>query len=339
MATIGNKFMNLLDVAKSTDKNGDVQTVVELLSQKSPVMEVAYATECNSGKEHLHTIRTGLPSVSWGELYKGIPQSKSAKQQVKDTTGFVEALSTVDERLLEISKDPAALRLSEAKSFIEAMAQEAETGFFYHSTDTTPEKIKGLSPRYNAYDTAGTTSTAARNVIHAGGIGSDNTSIWFVTFGEEHTGLLYPQGTQAGLKREDMGRQRVTDADGNPYYVKEEMFRHHLGVFVRDWRYNARICNIDVSLAQAGSVKLYDFMRKAYYKLQSRRVPGGKQVIFMNRDMLEVLDALATNAGAADNFVRLTRTEIEGKEVLAYRGIPIYETDALVNTEALVPSV
>jgi len=28
--------------------------------------------------------------------------------------------------------------------------------------------------------------------------------------------------------------------------------------------------------------------------------------------------------------------EIEGKEVLTYRGIPIRETDALVNTEARV---
>lgn len=339
MPTIGNKFMNLLDVAKSTDKKGDVMNVVEILAQKSPVMADAYATECNSGKEHLHTIRTGLPTVAWGALYKGIPQSKSAKQQVKDTTGFVEGLSTVDKRLLDISKDPAALRLSEAKGFLEAMAQEAETGFFYHSTDTTPEKIKGLAPRYNAYDTAGTTSTAARNVIHGGGAGSDNTSIWFVTFGEEYTGLLYPEGTQAGLIREDKGEQRVADAAGNPFYVKEELFRHHLGVFVRDWRYNARIANIDVSNAQAGSVKLYDLMRKAYYKLQSRRVPGGKQVIYMNRDMLEVLDALATNAGAADNFVRLQRTEVEGMEVLSYRGIPIHETDALVNNEALVPSV
>jgi hypothetical protein len=339
MATIGNKFMNLLDVAKSTDKNGDVQNVVEILAQKSPIMMDAYATECNQGKEHLHTIRTGLPTVAWGALYQGIPQSKSAKQQVKDTTGFIEALSTVDKRLLDISKDPAALRLSEAKSFLEAMAQECDTAFFYHDTATTPEKIKGVSARYAAYDTAGTTSTSARQVIHAGGSGSDNTSIWFITWGEEFTSLIYPEGVPGGLIREDKGEQRVLDGSNNPYYVKEEMFTQHLGVAVRDWRYNARIANIDVSLAQAGSVKLYDYMRKAYYKLQSRRVPGGKQVIYMNRDMLEVLDALATNAGASDNFVRLQRTEIEGKEVLSYRGIPIHETDALLNNETLVPSV
>ena len=89
---------------------------------------------------------------------------------------------------------------------------------------------------------------------------------------------------------------------------------------------------------KAGSVDLYKFMRNAYYKLHSRRVAGGKQVIYMNRDMLEALDALATNAGASDNFVRLQRTEVEGREVLSYRGIPIHETDALLNTESLVPA-
>jgi len=51
---------------------------------------------------------------------------------------------------------------------------------------------------------------------------------------------------------------------------------------------------------------------------------------------MEALDALAHNAGASDNFTRLKPMEIEGKEVLTYRGIPIRETDALLNTEARV---
>ena len=87
---------------------------------------------------------------------------------------------------------------------------------------------------------------------------------------------------------------------------------------------------------EAGSVALYDFMRKAYYKLQNRRVAGGNIAIYCNRDVLEALDALATNAGASDSFIRLRPMEIEGKEVMTYRGIPIRETDAIINTEAQV---
>ena len=62
----------------------------------------------------------------------------------------------------------------------------------------------------------------------------------------------------------------------------------------------------------------------------------GRTVLYCNRDILEALDALATNAGSSDNFTRLRPMEVEGKEVLAYRGIPIRETDVLLNTEARV---
>ena len=116
----------------------------------------------------------------------------------------------------------------------------------------------------------------------------------------------------------------------------EELFTWHVGLAVKDFRYVARIANIDVSNMAAGSVALYDFMRKAYYALQGRRVAGGRISIYCNTDVLEALDALATNAGASDSFVRLKPMEIEGKEVLTYRGIPLRETDAIINTEERV---
>lgn len=334
MATIGSSFLNLIDLYKRTDKDG-IADVIELLHQMNPILEDAIATECNMGTGHLTTTRTGLPSVAWGMLYKGIPQSKSHTQQVVDTTGFVEALSTVDKRLLERSKDPAKVRLSEATAFLEAMNQEAATGIFYHDTASTPEKIKGLSARYSVCGGNG----IGTNVIHGGGGGDDNTSIWMVTWSDQATTLLYPEGSMAGVQRQDMGDQRVLDGDGNPYYVKEEKFTWHMGVSVRDWRYNARICNIDVSNAIAGSVDLHDLLSQAYYKLQSRRVRNGKQCIYMNRDMMYALDKLARGTGSAANgALQLSRKEIEGQEVVSWRGIPIRETDALLNSEAIVPT-
>jgi hypothetical protein len=340
MATIGNTFLNLIDMYKSAGgQDAQLGEVVEVLRQLNPLMEDAVTAECNMGTFHRHMIRTGLPTVTWGMLYQGIPQSKSTTQQVDDTTGFVEGLSTVDTRLLDISPNPAAVRLNEARGYLEAMAQEVQKGFFYHDTATTPERFKGLAARYGKIGGGG----AGNQIVNAGGAGSDNTSIWFVTHGDAYTTLLHPKGTKAGVTREDKGEQRTLDGNGAVYYVKEELFRQHVGVAVRDWRFNARIANIDVSDVQAGTVDLYKFMRKAYYKLQARRAPKmkdvpavGRTVIYMNRDMLEALDALATNKGAVDSFVRLTPMELEGKEVMSYRGIPIRETDALINAESLV---
>jgi len=115
---------------------------------------------------------------------------------------------------------------------------------------------------------------------------------------------------------------------------------------VKDWRYNARVCNLDVPSVLAGSVALNPLMRHAYYKLQGRRayrveaqgqISPGRSVIYMNRTLLEALDAEGTNSrSGVDNFVRLTPMEIQGEEVMTWRGIPVRESDALLTTETLV---
>jgi len=331
MATLGASFVDLIDIYKQQDGHGNFTPVIEMLTEMNPMLDDAIAVECNKGTTHLHTVRSGLPAVTWGKLYQGIPNGKGKTSQVEDTTGFVEGLSTIDTRLLELSTNEGAVRLSEAQSYLEAMSNEVASKMIYGNSASDPEEFMGLAPRFNSLSAAN-----GNQIINAGGTGSDNTSIWFVTWGDNQCNMLYPKGTMAGVQRKDMGEQRVTDSSGDAYYAKEEKFTWHVGIAVRDWRYVARIANIDVSLMQGGSVALYTFMRKAFYKLQNRRVAGGKIAIYCNRDVLEALDALASNAGASDNFIRLKTTEVEGKEVMTYRGIPIRETDAIINTEAVV---
>ena len=331
MATLGATYIDLIDVYRQQDGRGQFVPVIEMLMEMNPILDDAIAVECNKGTTHLHTVRSGLPDVTWGKLYQGIPNSKGKTSQVEDTTGFVEGLSTIDKRLLNLSTNEGAVRLSEAQAYLESMSQEVSTKLFYGNTASDPEEFMGFAPRFNSLS-----ASNGNQIIDAGGTGSDNTSVWFVTWGDNQCNLLYPKGTQAGVQREDMGEQRVTDGDGNAYYAMEEKFTWNVGLAVKDWRYVSRIANIDVSNMAAGSVSLYDFMRKAYYKLQNRRVAGGNMAIYCNRDVMEALDALATNAGASDSFIRLKTTEIEGKEVTTYRGIPIRESDAIINTEARV---
>lgn len=341
MATLTQTLLSLADIYKRQEGKGQVTAdIIEMLNNTSQdILTDFVMMECNNKTKHTHTIRTGLPSVAWGMLYQGIAQSKSQTQQVDDTTGFVEGLCTIDKRLLDLASDEAAVRRSESEPFMEAISQELVTALFYHDPATDAKKPRGLAPRFGSLGTSG----AANQVIDAGGSGSDNMSIWFVTWGGQGLVALHPSGTMAGIKQEDKGEQRVLDGSGNPYYVKEEMISAHMGFAVRDYRRIARIANIDVSDLAAGSVDLYSYMRKAYYKLQNRRLSKVRNqdnpqhtVIYANRDALEALDGLATNSGSSDNFTRLTWGEVEGKEVLTYRGIPIRETDALLNTEAEV---
>lgn len=336
MAILGNTYLQLIDMMKRADE--PLYGIVEALARLNPFMKDANVLTCNQGTKHKSLIRTGLPAVSWGALYQGIAQGKSTTAEVEDTTGFVEGLSPVDERLLALYGDKAAaVRMSEANAFFEAISQAVESAIWYSNVNINGKQFHGLAPRYN--------SLSNPNVVNGGGAGSDNTSIWIVTHGDQQTSVLVPENIKAGIQREDMGRQRVLDGNGNPFYVKEEKFSQHLGIGVKDWRYNARVPNIDVSDVIAGTTKVNPLLRKAYYRLQGRRsyqidMPGqfnpGNTVIYMNKTLLEALDAEGTNAAGTDNFVRLKPMEIQGEEVQSWRGIPIRETDALLNTESLV---
>ena len=89
MSTLANTYLNLLDgFQKAGDDEG--ATLVEMLAENSPAFVDGVFVECNEGMSHRHSIRTSLPTPTWGRLYKGIAKSKSTKTQVKDVTGFVE---------------------------------------------------------------------------------------------------------------------------------------------------------------------------------------------------------------------------------------------------------
>jgi len=333
MATIGNTYPSLIDVYKQKGADGQVAAaIIEMLAEINPILSDATVLECNDGTQNITAVRTGLPDATWRKLYQGVQPSKSTVKQVTDTTGQLEAWSEIDAKLVALAGDTAPqFRLNEAQAFLQGMSNEMAQTMFYGNEADDAAKFTGLAPRFN--------DLSAENggqIIDAGGTGSDNTSIWMVVWGSNTVHGLYPKGSMAGLQRKDLGEETKTLADGSNYRVVREQFMWDMGLTVRDWRYVSRIANIDVSDMAAGTVDLYKFLRKAYYALYQRRVPGGRAAIYCNSDTMEALDALATNAGTTDNFVRLSATEIEGEQVMTYRGIPIREVDAILNTEARV---
>lgn len=345
MATVGSTYPQLIDMYKSSAEG----TVIELLKQNNPILDDAIATPTNMDAVHRHSIRTGYPTVSWGRLYKGVKPSKATMQQVDDTTGFLEARSEIDTRLLKLAPDPAKSRLVDTAPYLEAMNLEMASGIFYHDTATAPEKFKGLSARFAAYNSNPSDPAKpniANQVIHGGGAGSDNTSIWFVTWADHATSLLYPKNTKGGITVMDKGEEPVQDTvNGGTYYAKVATYEWHVGAFVKDYRYNARIANIDVSDMLAGTVDVWALLRKAYYRLfmvYGVGALGGKTVIYLNRQVLEVLDAQSSDRAllaANPNNTGLKQENVEGRVITTYRGIPIRMTDAILNTEALVPAV
>jgi len=343
MATIGAQFLTLADLYKRTmaDRGAQIAAVIEILARLSPLARDAIAVQCNLATKHLTTVRTGLPEATWRRLYQGVQPTKSTTAQVEDTTGMLEAWSEIDSKLVDLSGNPAALRLSEAVAFIEGMTQQFETAIFYENTATKPEALLGLHPRFSV---AGT-DPYGKQIVKGGGSGSDNTSIWFVTWGENTCHLLYPMGSMAGLQRDDKGKGIKQNSDGSVYDVHREKFTWDCGLSVRDPRYIARVCNIDASdLAGGTPPQLIPLMIEAYHLLQNTYAgqlsanmesPGAmRTVVYCNRLIAKHLH-LQARLDVKNSTLKIEN--VEGRPITTFEGIPIHVTDALVNTEATIP--
>jgi len=328
MATVGTLSLTLADHAKRTNDR-KIQTVVEILNKHNDVLQSILWREANQKTGHKTTVRSGLPSATWRMLYQSVQPTKSTTVQVTDTIGGLETYSQTDVALADLEGNRKAFLLSENVAFIEGLAQQMATAIFYANTDTDPEQILGLSPRYNSLS-----ATNGGQIIDGGGTGSDNTSIWMTTWGDRYNQGLFPRGSKAGLMATDKGQ--VTEGVSSTGYM--EMYRTHYkwqaGLSVRDWRYNVRIANIDVTdltKAAASGADLVDLLIQAAYVHENSDAPN--TVIFCNKTIKSFLHRQLRN----DSNMNLSYGKDEfGREVLMFMGIPIRRCDALVNTEATV---
>lgn len=335
MATLASNRITLLDLAKMPHQK-DVADVINLLVQYNPILMDAPAVECNNGTAHKTTMLTGLPSVIWGALYQGVQSSKASRQQVEDTTGFMESASEVDSRIIDFVQDAeekASIMLQEADPHLEALAQEAASAIFYHDTRLDPKKPMGFAPRFS--------STSAQNggqIVLGGGAGSDNTSMWMITWDRSANHIIYPKGSMAGVERKMRSDIPAVDGSGNTYFVHREDFKQHLGISCRDWRYVSRGANIDVSdlsVDASTGADIISVLTQMYYRHEGRRAKKGSTYVYVNSTIMEYLDYQARNV-PTNLQLQFSETGVNAEEVLKYRRMAIRECDALLNTEATV---
>lgn len=328
MAVKGINAATLTDVAKRLDPNGKIDKIVELLAQTNPILQDMMFVEGNLPTGHRTTVRTGLPATTWRLLNYGVQPSKSTTAQVTDACGMLEAYAEVDKALADLNSNTAEFRLSEDRAFIESMNQNMAETLFYGNTSLNPERFMGMAPRYNDKSAAN-----GKNIIDAGGTQTDNASIWLMCWGENTVHGIYPKGSKAGLQHNDLGEQTLIDANGGKYQGYRTHYKWDTGLTLRDWRYCARIANLDVSDLSGGSASAADIVKlliKAVHRIPNLQM--GRAAIYMNRDIAEYLDVQAVEKPSLGIKVK----ETEGIYWRDFRGIPIRECDALLNTESRV---
>lgn len=327
MATLATNVPTMADWAKTLDPDGRQARVIMLLSQTNEILTDLLMLEGNLPTGHQSTQLTGLPSVAWRLLNNGVAESKDTNVQITDTAGMLEAWCKVDKDLADLNGNTSEYRMGRAKTFIEAMNQQMASTLFYGNTSVNPERFLGLAPRYSSLSAGN-----ADNIIDAGGTGSDNTSIWYVTWSEQSAFGFFPKGSTVGLVHEDLGLDTVLDASGNPYRAYRDRYQWKIGLAVPDWRYNVRIANIDVSnlIALSSNADLINLMIRAQGKVPAQKI--GRGVFYMNATCYTMLKILALNKSNA----ALSIEQAAGQFTMRFFETPIRRCDSLINAEARV---
>lgn len=319
----------LLDMVRGQDPNGAQAKVVEALQKRCPLLSVMTFQEGNLETGHRFVTRTGIPSIGWRRFNEGVAAGKSRKDQITETTGMLEGRSVVDCELAKLNGNEAAFRASEDMAFTQSFRHEVETGLFYHSTKTAPEKFMGLSPRLDL-----TTGPYGSQIIDWDGSssGNDQTSIWLIAFSPDTVFGITPKGQPGGLTPHDMGVQMVEDDNGHRFRAYETVWNWKLGLCVKDARYMVRVANIDTSAVVGTDVTIITSMINAYHQLQDRQT--GRLAWFTNRTIGKWLHHQALIKGQYG--LTIEQDLVNGGAVTKFMGIPIMETDALLNTESVV---
>lgn len=332
MSTVGSNVLTLADWAKRIDPDGKTPEIVELLAQSNLVLADMLFIEGNLPTGHRVTVRTGLPTVAWRLLNSGVQPSKSITAQIDEAAGMLEAWSEVDQDLAMLNGNTASFRLGEAEAFIEAMNQEMASTLFYGNSSIDPEEFTGLATRYSDLS-----ADIGQNILDAEGTGGDNSSIWLIAWGQNTICGIFPKGSTAGLKHDDMGLVTVETTAGiagNRMRAYQDRFQWKVGIAVKDWRYGVRIANIDVSalVAKSSAADLFDFMIKATHRLPFQGV--GKPVFYMNRTLFQMLDIQGRDDVISGGGLK--HENVDGKRVSMFRGYPVRIVDALVEDESRV---
>jgi hypothetical protein len=269
-------------------------------------------------------------------LNTGVQASKSTVGQIDDACCILEGWSVIDEKLAQLNGNVEALRLSEAKPFLEAMNQQFVSTLFYGNIFANPGTFLGFAPRYGAISGA----VNQQNILSLAGTGSTCTSIWLIGWGEDTICGIFPKGTKAGLSHEDYGIQTVqAQAAGAAVGMTSGFMRAYQdrfvwepGLAVRDWRYAVRIANINVSTL-VSSITTPDIIAAMSRSLD--RLPtlkGVTPVFYMNRTLYSFMRLQGLNYSKNAISVQPALNQFE----LGFEGVPIRRCDQLISTEAAI---
>ena len=336
MAVLGVDYLTLGDAKKFLEHG--VADVAEVLRKAVPIVNDIPYVAMNKKVKHIVAMRSDLPTVYYRKANQAIPASKTTIEEREYVASHFESKSVMDAKVAENGgKDRVqANRWNQAEGHIQASAHELADLILYGSPEEDHRQVPGI---FHILSTLNTSEPTHKQIVDAGGVGSDNSSILFVSWGPKKVYGIFEEGTQAGLKRTDRGSVQIpgtTEAGGTGWYWGyEEDFEVEHGLCVEDYRAMARVANIDVSdlKTPADAANLMKLMTRALYRIPPM-LRQQKGMVYVNSTIMSFLDEQAQALVGAGGG--LTYQNYQGEQVMYFRGWKLQEMDNLLTTEARV---
>lgn len=325
MATL-TSYYSLVEQAKRLDPDGTTATIVEVLNRKmGDVLAEAPWIKSNDIWTNKTVRRGTLPTASRRKLNSGVTSSVSRTTEIMDVMEMLEVYAEYDKAWIDSFESPAKVRLQEARAFLEGMGQQLISDILYCNSNADPDGMHGLAPRLATID--------SEFVIGAGGTGSDVTSIYAVTWGENEAYLTFPRNIpNLGIEHKDLGEVTIEDysaagaSEGKKYQGYRDWFGVKCGLVVKNPRCIGRVANIETS----GSSNIFneDYLIQLLENMEvnaSTRIYANQTIITQARIALK----------DKSNVHWAPEQGLAGLPFMTFDGIPVRKIDKsiLLNTE------
>lgn len=335
MAIVGNDVFTLADYKSRTDADGKVQAIVEMLDRQDEMLDDIPWVTANLPDRDKCAVRAGLPTISHRRFNRGIAATRSATAQVEFAMCQAAARTEVDVDLANLGGNPGAVRESEARPHMTAMAQTVADTIIYGDPVANPttddDKIAGLS----FYFKDNTTANTKDHVISAAGSGSDLSSLWIVAWSPDTVCGIVPPGLPMGLTHRDLGEGDAFDSSNRRFRAFMDDYKWNYGLRLKDWRSVVRICNIDISdlvSTVANQQALTNYVIQGLNKIPS--MYRSKAKIYGNSTVLTAWDlGMRADVKAGGG---LTYENVDGKPVISFRGVPVRTSNAITVSETTI---
>lgn len=318
---------NLLEMAKNIGPDSTQMTIAEIMAKEITLLADIPWFPSNDIWSHKSLRQAKLSSGTWRGINEYVAPGTTLTDEIMDVIGIVEDFAVYDKLWIDRQPDPSKARMGRARMYIEGMAQGICSAFLYGNTQVTPKRPHGLAPRLAAL---------GRYVVGAGGSGSDVTSCYVVTWGENKCYGIFPKhgqapGSEFPVMHRDMGERVDTNSEGKKLIIYEDNFKFEGGLVVEDPRCVGRYANIEA----AGTTTIFN-EDHLITLLNRMKVDAGTR-IYVNETVKTQME-IALKDKSNVNFTSSGGDGLSGEPILRFRGIPVRKIDSaiLLDTESSI---